>query len=169
MKWVLNKLFALFLIVCFVGGASVIPWFLYTDLWKYNANFEDYKSEFTLVKDYVTQEIQEKTTEKGFFYVDKDINEKHDLYNFDKGEHLNCPEEVRDALETLSKEAFYHKDSVLDVIRYNQNMIAFVIENGHYLLVYSPGGKPKGLWNPDNDDKTVCKRIEDDWYHVRIK
>ena len=172
MKWVLNKLFALFLIVCFVVGASVIPGFLYTDFWKYNANFEDYKAEFTLVKNYVTQEIQEKNKEKGYFslwFPGGDTTAKHDLFDPDKGEYLNCPEKVRDALDALSKEAFEYKDSVLDVIRYNQNMIAFVIENGHYLLVYSPGGKPKGLWNPDNDDKIVCKRIEDDWYHVRIK
>ena len=160
------------LTICFLVLVSPFVYFLYTNFWKYNANFEDYKAEFTLVKNYVTQEIQEKTTEKGYFSVSfpgGDTTEKHDLFDPDKGEHLNCPEEVRDALETLCKEAFYHKDSVLDVIRYNQNMIAFVIENGHYLLVYSPGGTPKDLWNPDYDDEIVCKRIEDDWYHVRIK
>ena len=171
MKKTMKRLIVILVIVAAVVTIAAAPrviaflWFRHTDLWRYNADFDTYKEEFVLVKDYV---LQMKSGESGRFYVTKGY-ETHpfDLYDDSLGQLMNCPEEVKSAIEELSRNAFFYKDSVFDTIRYNENTVYFCIEGNRYALVYSPTGKPDSYL--DTDYSFACKKIEGNWYHLAVR
>lgn len=137
---------------------------MYNNLqWELKADFEDYKYEFELVKDYISETV---TDESGSLYVCGGLeSHPYELYNSKNKQFLNCPDEIKSAIKILCTEGFPHKDSHFEYIEYDENRIAFCV-NGPYALVYSPQNKPTYLASPGEDRKIVVKSLGDGWYHV---
>lgn len=164
---ILYRSLVLFLVIFLC--TRIIPWyyFSYTTRWKYVADYENYKDEFNLVRDYV-YEIRS-GDEEGWFLVSNSEKYGRTLFDPRDNNYLSMPDEVSNALAVIDKEAFKHKDAQFDVIRYRHNDIAFCIRNGRYALVYSPDGKldiEELLLRSEQIDSLKHKRISDDWYHV---
>lgn len=144
--------------------AGKLMYFNYVSTWKYNANFDDYEREFVLIKDYIEDNVEKDKVI--FSYTSALEDHPYQLYNFDTKEYMDCPEEVYDALKTIDKEAFEHKDSHFDEITYDNGRIIFGGEGIAYGLIYSPNGRPTYLYSADEDFDIKVKKIQKDWYHV---
>ncbi|MBO4277234.1 MAG: hypothetical protein J5925_02405 [Clostridia bacterium] len=133
----------------------------------YNADYENYKDEFNLVRDYIYEVRSD--GEEGWFSVSYS-DERYHLFEGNTKKRVECPDEVSNALAAIRQKAFRHKDARLNVIRYRHNDIAFCIENGQYALVYSPDGKmdiDELLLRSKQINSLKHKSISDGWYHVR--
>lgn len=139
--------------------------FSYANRWRYNAEFEECKAEFLLVKDYVYDNLKGR---EDWVFVSYDRDQAMErIYSPSQHAYLPLPEDVQAALNVIgSKEAFPCKDANLDVIRIEEGRVSFCIENGHYALVWSPQGKPAGVGSSDDGEKTHVKKIAKEWYHV---
>ena len=128
-----------FLIVTLIGILYVVNlgvvWGIFSNLnmWKNSADFENYTSEFSVVKDYVKEQY---SSENGKWVVVSITDAQgRTLFDPDDNDYIDIPSEVRVSLETICDYGFPSKDSVLDVIRIHGNRVSFCIANGRYALV----------------------------------
>ena len=147
----------------FLSRLILLSWFSYTNRWKYNAEFDNYEAEFVLVKDYVYSNFNGSDDWVSVSYNIEDGVMQ--LYSYNQG-YIEIPDSIQTALKSIRKNAFVDKDANFDIIRIEENRVAFCIENGHYALIWSPNGKPIGLNSSDDGAKTHVKRINSEWYHV---
>ena len=137
----------------------IIELFYHTGVWQYNAEFEEYREEFTTVKNYIAQQYPDSegiyvaTTPKG-------------LYDPRKKEYLQMPDDVASALELIERDGFPNQEDPLDLIWIDGERITFANENGQYGLVYSPLEEPTWLHHKRKDEDVKVKVIGDGWYHV---
>ena len=169
MKWTYLKrvifvLLTIIIAVCVINVAKLC-YFHYTDIWKYCADFETYEEEFVLVRDYVKAYMNGKS---GILSLSFQESHKYDLYDSDANAYLDCPENVRDALEVISKRAFYYKDAQFETIYCDADQVAFAIISGPYRLVYSPEKEPTIPQYYDSQS-VYCKKIKDGWFHIRAR
>lgn len=167
MKWTYLKrvifvLLTIIVAVC-VMMAVKLCYFRYTDIWKYCADFESYEEEFVLVRDYVKTYMNGKS---GMLSLSFQESHKYDLYDSDAKAYLDCPQSIRNALEVISKQAFYYKDAQFETIYCDTDQVSFSIISGPYRLVYRPEGEPT---IPTYYDSQIVfrKKIKAGWYHVR--
>lgn len=136
--------------------------FVYLSIWGNNADFKSYKSEFVLVKDYIAENVtQEKT-----FYLSNDAEHYFDLYDFETKQYLNCPEDIRTALKTISENASSSQETYFNQIKCKGDKIIFGVETVAYALVYSPNEVPYDALGNRPRKEVYCKRIQDGWYHI---
>ena len=137
----------------------IVGLFYHAGLWQYNAEFEEYRAEFTTVKDYIAEQYPDSegiyvaTTPKG-------------LYDPRKKEYLQLPDDVASALEVIERDGFPNQEDPLDLIWIDGERITFANENGQYGLVYSPLEEPTWLHHKHKDEDVKVKVIGDGWYHV---
>ncbi len=152
--------------IIFIAAGYVLPLlvFGYIDRWSYNADFENYESDFCVVREYVGKRF---ASEDGK-WVAVAITDKYDraLYDPDTNEYVDVPDNVRDSLKTIDVYGFPDKDSNLDIILIQGDRVSFNIENGRYALVYSPNKKPTWVGFHDEQEDIKVKKINADWYHV---
>jgi len=155
-------------ITIFIVALLVLQWLVFdnVNMWKLAANFEDFESDFCVVREYVGESFA--SGDGKWFSVS--ITDKHGrtLYDPDANDYVDIPDNVRSSLETICDYGFPDKDSILDVIRIQGSRVSFNIENGRYALVYSPDEKPTWINFPDEQEDIKVKKINDDWYHVII-
>ncbi len=163
MKKFLYIIMVFAIIVC-INTVTVFAFFTYTSIWKYCADFETYETEFILVRDYVKNYTEGRST---ILSVSFSEEHKYDLYDSDKKAYLDAPKEIRDALQTISQYAFYYKDSQFEWISCSEDEIAFQISSGPYKLSYCPDQKPTMRKNTSSD-MVLRKKIKDGWYHVTV-
>lgn len=147
--------------------AAVLPivgmyaWFIHTSIWQYNADFENYEAEFQLVCDYVLEYMDGRT---GTLSCSHSEGHEHDLYDDKARKYVDCPEEVRNALEIICRDAF-NVNSHFEYIRCEDGEVAFHIINAPYKLAYSPNKIPK-LKNLNFGEISLHQYIGKGWYHV---
>ena len=146
-----------FTVRCVVPTCCVI-WYVYVDAWRYSAEFDEYKAEFILVKDYLSEEYP--NTERMRLKVDIQYDGVH------SNEILIFPDEIVDTLILLHNEAFPYKTADFTSIVIDSERIAFEVNNGRYALVYSPNEKPSYIVDSDETTDVWVKRIGHGWYHV---
>ncbi len=157
----------IFLLVINIPRLVAIMFF--SNPWVYNADFDNHKEAFETVKDYV---LDEGYSENDILSLSHAEFHFYDLYDFESNQYLECPDEIRDALEEISREAFYYKDSHFDLIRCRDGMVMFCGEGGPYRLVYSPNGNPRKSIKEELSEHNYTvksKKIENGWYHVSIR
>lgn len=161
----MKKVFIAVLAVLFIIGMPaffVRAQMVYQSIWGNNADFKSYKSEFVFVKDYIVENVPQGKR----LYLSKNTEHAFDLYDFETKQYLNCPENVRLALKTISENASGSQETIFNQIEYKDNKIVFGIETVAYAIVYSPDGVPcDALGNPPKKE-VHCKKIQEDWYHV---
>ena len=140
----------------------IIAQFSYLTVWGNNADFENYKTEFILIKNFVEENISQG---KDLYF---DSTHTYDLYDFDTKQYLNCPEDVRTALETISHKASRSAETRFNEIKYKNNKIIFGIETVGYAVVYSPDEVPYDALGDRPKKEVHCKRIQKGWYHVAL-
>lgn len=135
----------------------------YTETWEFAAEYEEYASEFNVVKDYIAGQYA--SEERQILSVTSPLNEHgRTLYDHDTKEYAELPENVKNALDTIAEEAFTQK-APIETIHVYGNRINFRTMQGYY-LVYSPDEKPTWLHSPDDETDFKVKRIKDGWYHM---
>ncbi len=163
--WIVVGACVLVLLILCLIPISKIAFFIYASTWKYCADFENYKAEFVLVKDYVEAYMGENTGTLSVGYYAGE--HPYDLYDPRTGQYLDCPPDVRQALRVICYSGFPCKDSQFEYISRDKNAVTFHIISGPYRLVYSPEKKPTietHSWN----EMVVRKKIKDGWYHVTL-
>ena len=160
----IGRIVLISIIILCVVGLFFFLWFNYTNTWKYCADFELYQKEFVLVCNYVQEYMNGKSGTLSIAFSEK---RKYDLYDNNAGKYLECPENVRNALEIISQRAFSHKDSQFEKIYCDAEMVTFDIVSGPYKLVYSPEKAPT-TQTGSSSDIVLCKKIKDGWYHITI-
>ncbi len=159
-KWVILALASI--VICAIIGLAFS--LNNTHMWKYSADFDEYKDDFVVLKDYVEETF---SSEYGkWFFVSTNGTGTKTLFDPEGKEYLDLPSEVGTSLAIVDSQAFPDKDSNLDVIQVHNERVSFCIENGQYALVYSPKEKPTWLNSPDEDIEIKVKKIGDGWYHV---
>lgn len=143
---------------------ALLAFYTHSNIWKYCADFGTYEKEFILVKDYVKNYMEGRSAVLSISFSEEN---KYDLYDSEKGVYLECPEEIKEALKTISLHAFSHKDSQFEWIYCNKNEIAFQISSGPYKLAYSPDDKPT-IETYTSSDVVLRKKIKSGWYHVTV-
>ena len=135
----------------------------YTETWAFAAEYEEYASEFNVVKDYIAGQYA--SEERRILSVTSPLNEHgRTLYDHDTKEYAELPDNVKTALDTIAEKAFTQKAPVESIHVYG-NRINFRTMKGYY-LVYSPDEKPTWLHSPDDETDFKVKRIKDGWYHM---
>ena len=173
-KWILPVVLPV-VMFCFlrfvaVPGISILV-FSINDTWKTAADFEDYASDFTAVKDYVA-ETYAGSEGKHFFVVRRltgvgaDRKRLVTLYDIDMHEDIELPPEVGESLRTIAAHGFPHKDAHFSMITVYPDRVAFHIESGRYALIYSPKERPRWIFEPNDEHKIRVRRIGNGWYHV---
>lgn len=143
----------------------IISLFHYTNIWKGCADFDNYRDDFVIVKDYIMSVYPNE--DKKLLEI-SGIKEKK-LYDYDTKTYLNVPEEVLVSLNRICREGCPDKDTNLDTIRIRGDRISFEdLTNGRYALVYSPNEKPRWIHSPDENVKVKVKKIKSGWYHVIV-
>lgn len=132
--------------------------YVYVDAWRYSAEFDEYKAEFILVKDYLSEEYP--NTKKIRLKVDIQYDGVHN------NEILNFPDTIIDTLILLHNKAFPYKTAEFTSIVIDGNRMAFEANHGRYALVYSPNEKPSYIVDSDEATDVWVKRIGHGWYHV---
>ena len=162
-KCVNSVVLALFiaLAVVLVLTISMYAWFIHTSIWQYNADFENHEAEFRLVCDYVLEYMDGRT---GTLSCSHSEGHEHDLYDDKTRKYVDCPEEVRNALEIICRDAF-NVNSHFEYIRCEDGEVAFHIINAPYKLAYSPNKIPK-LKNLNFGEISLHQYIGNGWYHV---
>lgn len=135
--------------------------FIHAGTWKQSAVFEGYEEEFVLVKNYVAAYMDGTT---GTLSVSNASSHKYDLFDLRTDSYLNCPAEIRTAIETLCKEAFRDKDTSFDYVTVTEDEIAFRTERGPYKLSFSPHKKP--VMEHYTAEETLTRDLGAGWYHV---
>ena len=153
--------------VMFVASGSFVALSLYfTGIWQHAAEYEEYASEFNVVKDYVLENYA--SEERRTLSITSPLSEHgRTLYEYETKEYATLPEEVKAALDTIDEEAF-RQDASIECILVHGNRVDFWTIKG-YRLVYSPDGKPTWFREPDDETPFRVKRIKDGWYHVVAK
>ena len=155
-------------ITVFIVALLVLQWLVFSNvnMWKLTADFENFESDFCVVREYVGENFASED-EKWFFVS---ITDKHGMTLYDPAvnDYMDIPDNVRSSLETICDYGFPDKDSNLYTIEIHGNRVSFNIENGRYALVYSPDEKPTWINLPDEQEDIKVKKITDDWYHVII-
>lgn len=165
--WFSIALLALLLLTLLIVFA-VIPivktmMFINSSLWQFSADYKNFADDFNVVKDYVADEYPDESDK----WLGVSIHDgETTLYDPELEIYLVLPDDVAESLESLKKNAFPDKDSVLDTIRIQEGRVSFCIENNRYALVYSPEEKPTWMNSPKEDFKVKVKAIKDGWYHV---
>ena len=154
---------ALFVVIAvvLVLTISMYVWFIHTSIWQYNADFEGYEAEFQLVCDYVLEYTDGRI---GVFSYSLSEGHEYDLYDDMARKYVDCPEEIREALKTICKDAF-NVNSHFEYIRCEDGEVAFHIINAPYKLAYSPDKIPK-LKNLSFGEISLHRHIKNGWYHV---
>lgn len=165
LKYVLWGILALLLIRFVVYPACLFIAFNISSHTAYYADFESYKEEFVLIKDYIAEGFRDVEDRK--LYYKRSDDGSYTLFSYSCEEKWVVPDEVASALDTVDNQAFAYKDSRFDCIRIYGERISFTIENGQYTLTYSPEGRPKFVNFPDEDVFFYTKRLGDGWYHVK--
>ena len=151
-------LIALLVVLPVVG---LYAWFIHTSIWQYNADFEGYEAEFQLVCDYVLEYVDGRT---GVFSCSLSEGHEYDLYDDKARKYMDCPEEIREALKTICRDAF-NVNSHFEYIRCEDGEVAFHIINAPYKLAYSPDKIPE-LKNLNFGEISLHQYIGNGWYHV---
>lgn len=165
--WLMKKFLCIVMALALILCMNVVAFYtviIYTDIWKYCADFETYENEFILVRDYVKNYTEGRST---ILSVSFSEEHKYDLYDSDKKAYLDAPKEIRDALQSISQYAFYYKDSQFEWISCSEDKIAFQISSGPYKLSYCPDQKPTMKTNTPSG-MVLRKKIKDGWYHVSV-
>ena len=136
----------------------------YTTLWKHNADFANYKTDFCIVKDYAAKCFPSPERER-YVYISSSGGSIR-LFDPDTQEYADIPDEVKPSLEALYYHAFPDKDARFNIIRINGTRIEFCGEGSQYKLVYSPDKKPSRENMGNGAYKIRVKEIGDGWYHV---
>ena len=158
----------IFVFLLIINIPRLVALMVFSNPWVYNADFDNHKEAFEVVKDYVLAEGYDENDILSLSHAEFHF---YDLYDFESKQYLDCPEKIRDALEEISKEAFYYKDSHFDLIRCRDGMVMFCGEGGPYRLVYSPNGNPRKSIKEELSEHNYtvkCKKIQKSWYHVSI-
>lgn len=153
------------LAVLFIVGMSIFfvrAQFVYQSIWGNCAEFKSYKSEFALVKDYIVENV----AQDKLLYLSNNAEHDFDLYDFEAKQYLNCSEDMRAALKTISVNASRSQETHFNQIQYKDNKIIFGVETVAYAIVYSPNEVPYDALGDRPKKEVYCKKIEDGWYHV---
>ncbi|MBQ8881320.1 MAG: hypothetical protein IJ030_04005 [Oscillospiraceae bacterium] len=163
MRIVIWVLIAAILIVAAIP-VGLMAQFSYLTVWGNNADFKSYKTEFVLVKNYVEESIPQGKQ----LVISKKADHFYDLYDCETKQYLNCPENIRTALQTISEKASRSVEVSFNQLDYVGNRIVFGVEAVGYAVVYSPDGAPYDALGERNIERTHCKKILKGWYHVVI-
>lgn len=165
-------IFSLLLIIIVIGSRAIkkgmtILFFHNVSMWAHSADWNNYKSDFIIVKDYVRERYS--SEDKKSLLVSNTKEHGLTLYDIDTKEYMDdIPNEVRESLESINSHGFPDKGSVLDYIDINGDMVSFCIENGRYALVYSHEEKPTRLSSINEAKDIKVKKCAEDWYHVIV-
>lgn len=162
--FVILPIIATLLILCLLPFIYFAQ-FEYVTTWRYNVDFAPYEDSFVLVKDYVQDYMDGR---EGSLTISHSQDHKYELYDSEKRSYLECPEDVKNALKTISQEATSYKNSNFDWICCTEDEISFEIETVPYKLSYSPTRKPTMITHSDSD-VVLTKWIKDGWYHVTVR
>lgn len=162
--FIICGILCLLLIIYVVVPIIRLMLFSHASQTKYYAEFQSYKDNFVLIKDF----IMEKYPDSWNTCLCVDIMEdgSRTLYDPHIEEYLELPKQVSSALKTIDEHAFPNKDSDFDLIRIYGSRISFSIVNGQYSLVYSSEGKPTFVNGPNEGCELFVKNLGDGWYHV---
>ena len=155
------KILLIALLAVVLPIVGIYAWFIHTSIWQYNADFENHEAEFQLVCDYVLEYTDGRT---GVFSYSLSEGHEYDLYDDIARKYVDCPEEVRNALEIICRDAF-NVNSHFEYIRCEGGEVAFHIINAPYKLAYSPNQIPK-LKNLNFGEISLHRHIKNGWYHV---
>ena len=97
------KILLIALLAVVLPIVGIYAWFIHTSIWQYNADFEGYEAEVQLVCDYVLEYTDGRT---GVFSYSLSEGHEYDLYDDIARKYVDCPEEVRNALEIICRDAF---------------------------------------------------------------
>ena len=136
--------------------------------WEYDIEsqdsiFDNYKAEFEILKEYI----------RCTFYDETDLclqvalsdEEGRTLYNTETNSLINCPQDVRDALETLCEFAFTG-DFELERLEKVGNRITLYTANDKYAFVYDREERPTWFFEPNEKELFFSWRLEKDWYYL---
>lgn len=133
--------------------------------WAYNAEYEEYKGEFCVIRDFVTGQYGDGENYDFSVNYDKETA-SYRLRNSEATSYIKLPDDVFEALDEIAKNAFPYKDSHLDGISICGKRVAFYCK-GRYALIYSPSGRPRYMLMPDERDINTRKILfSGGWYHV---
>ncbi len=133
--------------------------------WAYNAEYEEYKGEFCVIRDFVTGQYGDGENYDFSVNYDKETA-SYRLSNSEATSYIKLPDDVSEALDEIAKNAFPYKDSYLDGISIQGKRVAFYCK-GRYALIYSPSGRPGYMLTPDERDINTRKILfSGGWYHV---
>lgn len=150
-------------VIWLISRIAFIGLFAYASRWEFAAEYQEYASEFNVVKDYVLENYP--SEERRILSITSTLSEHgRTLYEYDTKEYATLPEEVKQALDTIVEQAFSQNASV-ETIHVHGNRVEFCTIKG-YRLVYSHDGKPTWFCDPDDETEVRVKKIKDGWYHM---
>ena len=146
-----------------IARITLIILFCETSKWYYAVDFDEYGDSFEKVRDYI--ESENLADSESRLSVGNDWHGGRRLYAPERGEYLELPDDVADALLRIDMDAFPPKAS-FETIRLEDGRISFCLRSGDYSLVWSPNGKPTGINSSDDDEPYCIKKIGGGWYHM---
>lgn len=155
------------LVVSLVCAMLVACYKQYQERWEDSADYERYASEFKQIAVFLLEQYSN-AREKWFGASIQDADGRG-IYDSDINDLIECPAEVKVALNTICDFGFPSYTSVLEAIRIYNGNVYFCITSGKYALVYSPSDAPE-WYNENVEDKEIHRRkIEDHWYHICVE
>lgn len=139
--------------------------FMQASTWRYMAEFQQYETEFTTVKDYVLSCCAGIEETQLFLTFQDPV---YELQNIDADSWVDMPQEAAQALKTLEKNAFPCKDADFDRIVIHGDQVAFGISNGAYYLIFAPEGWPQRAYYAKEGEHFWVRIIGNGWYHVAV-
>lgn len=152
------------ILVLVIGILAIMLWvYNSTLIWKSGAHFSQYSKDFITVKDYVASNYPNETDK--YLAISLNTDREYTLYDPETNEYLRLPDNIAASLQVIANNGF-PTDYTLEMIQIHGNRITFSINQGEYVLAYSPDGKPTWLNSPKGHRKIHVISIGDGWYHI---
>lgn len=138
----------------------------YREQYKDNADFKNYATEFKTISEFLLKEYSD-ATEKWLGVSIEDV-EGRGIYDSDINELIECPTEVKNALNTICDFGFPSETAIFEAIRICDGNVYFCITSGRYALVYAKEDIPSWYDTTVEDKDIHSSKIEAHWYHICI-
>lgn len=155
----------LIVVIAIVGGGDCIT--KYRELWKDNADFKNYANDFKTISEFLLKEYPE-ATDKWLGVSIEDVAGRG-IYDSDINNLIECPTEVKAALNTICDFGFPSNTAIFEAIRVCDGNVYFCISNGKYALLYTEENEPIWYDNSVEDKAIYVSKIEERWYHICIE
>ena len=153
--------------VFLVGIVGLVLYNQYHDQWKDNADFKNYANEFKIISEFLLEEYPD-VTDKWLGVSIEDVDGRG-IYDSDMNDLIECPTEVKVALNTICDFGFPSDVAIFEAIRVRNGNVYFCITSGRYALLYTEEDEPVWYDNSVEDKAIHISKIEEHWYHICIE